>query len=515
MFERMKKIGVSVVMALTLCVQGNIVFAEEEENKPLSGVGGKNIIWEYDPEIQKLTFTGSGEMYPHSKVETTLDWENYVKEAIEVELSEGITSVGTGAFNSFQNLQKVTLPSTLKTVGSSSFQSCTSIKEINLPNGLEKIGMCAFEDSSLPASTVIPSSVTLFDKYAFVGTPWLEAKRKKNPLVIVNHIVIDGSTCTGKLTIPKGTLKIGPEAFGGTKITSVSIPSTVTEIDDWGFYCSWNLKSVTIPDSVTSIGYKSFASCHVLTSVKLSNNLTEIPAMAFEYCTSLTSITFPKNLKQIHNYAFRCCSAIQSITLPQSLEVLNYSVFLECSSLQEIAIPDKVRIIDQSDFRTCENLTAVTLPQNLEIIEKNAFNGCSALTDLTIPARTKEIYYNAFDGCTALTNLTVLSPCCYLGCSRTYFPSDMTITGYDDSTAEAYADKHGFTFISLGEIPKICGDIDSNGVVTIADVVLLLRFIGEDDSVIEYLAKEPILDVNADGLVNILDVHALLALIEV
>ena len=43
MFERMKKIGVSVVMALTLCVQGNIVFAEEE-SKPLSGVGGKNII---------------------------------------------------------------------------------------------------------------------------------------------------------------------------------------------------------------------------------------------------------------------------------------------------------------------------------------------------------------------------------------------------------------------------------------------------------------------------------------
>lgn len=57
MFERMKKIGVSVVMALTLCVQGNIVFAEEEESKPLSGVGGKNIIQEYDPEIQKLTFT--------------------------------------------------------------------------------------------------------------------------------------------------------------------------------------------------------------------------------------------------------------------------------------------------------------------------------------------------------------------------------------------------------------------------------------------------------------------------
>lgn len=57
MFERMKKIGVSVVMALTLCVQGNIVFAEEEENKPLSGSAGNNIIWEYDPESQKLTFT--------------------------------------------------------------------------------------------------------------------------------------------------------------------------------------------------------------------------------------------------------------------------------------------------------------------------------------------------------------------------------------------------------------------------------------------------------------------------
>lgn len=55
------------------------------------------------------------------------------------------------------------------------------------------------------------------------------------------------------------------------------------------------------------------------------------------------------------------------------------------------------------------------------------------------------------------------------------------------------------------------GDIDGNGRVSAADAVLPARFVGEDDTLSDaqmlvLLNAEP--DLNADGLVTILDVTA-------
>ena len=47
---------------------------------------------------------------------------------------------------------------------------------------------------------------------AFDGTPWLEAKQAENPLVIVNHILINGKACTGAVIIPDGVTSIGEDA---------------------------------------------------------------------------------------------------------------------------------------------------------------------------------------------------------------------------------------------------------------------------------------------------------------
>ena len=67
----------------------------------------------------------------------------------------------------------------------------SSIKQIVIENGVTSIGDAAFNCCTSLSSVTIADSVTWIGCQAFEDTPWLNAKRSENPLVIVNGIVID------------------------------------------------------------------------------------------------------------------------------------------------------------------------------------------------------------------------------------------------------------------------------------------------------------------------------------
>ena len=87
-------------------------------------------------------------------------------------------------------------------------------------------------------------------------------------------------------------------------LTSVTIPNSVTSIEDYAFYRCSSLTSVTIPNSVTSIGTCAFRGCSGLTSVTIPNSVTSIGSSAFKYCSGLTSVTIPNSVTSIGESAF-------------------------------------------------------------------------------------------------------------------------------------------------------------------------------------------------------------------
>jgi len=91
-----------------------------------------------------------------------------------------------------------------------------------------------------------------------------------------------------------------------------------------------------IPNSVTSIG-ESFRECHNLTSVTIPNSVTFIEDYAFSGCSGLTSVTIPNSVTSIGNYAFYyCCGLIEMInesSVPQTIvaNVFSYVNLSACT----------------------------------------------------------------------------------------------------------------------------------------------------------------------------------------
>ena len=78
----------------------------------------------------------------------------------------------------------------------------------------------------------------------------------------------------------------------------------MTSIGNSAFYYCYKLTSVTIPNSVTSIGSEAFSGCSGLTSVTIPNSVTSIGNSAFCYCSGLTSVTIGSGVTSIGYAAF-------------------------------------------------------------------------------------------------------------------------------------------------------------------------------------------------------------------
>lgn len=109
----------------------------------------------------------------------------------------------------------------------------------------------------------------------------------------------ENNTVLSEIDIPEGITRVGEEAFKGCKkLKRVSIPDSVTEIEDGAFAdsglirCKW-------PIGATVINSRVFEGCKSLEAVMIPDTVTEIGFGAFSDCPLLEEIALPQRLDRI------------------------------------------------------------------------------------------------------------------------------------------------------------------------------------------------------------------------
>ena len=192
------------------------------------GTCGKNLTWTLDGD-GTLTISGTGEMkdYYPSNNDTTAPWGENCSLIKSVVISDGVTSIGYGAFYNCSSLTSVTIPDSVTSIGSEVFSGCSSLTSVTIPDSVTSIGGHAF----------------------------------------------DGCSSLTSVTIPDGVTSIGNGAFYKcSSLTSVTMGNGVRSIGDYAFYKCSSLTSVTIPDSVTSIGSWAFYGCSKLKDIAFAGS---------------------------------------------------------------------------------------------------------------------------------------------------------------------------------------------------------------------------------------------------
>lgn len=217
----------------------------------------------------------------------------------------------------------------------------------------------------------------------------------------------DSSPYSGKIVIPD-KVKVGNNeftvvginnsAFSNSKITSISLPNTIIEIQDYAFYECDGLTVAYLPDGIKTIGKKAFAWCENIVDISLPNNSeVVVGSEAFRGLKSLRALTIPDSWTHVgddtHQDIFRQCGFTQ-LTIGKNVRKIGPSSFCSCEKLSEIICPKDgvLEEIGNSAFSDCESIKSTKfLPLTIKKIGGGAFYHCYAMEEFFIHASIDSI----------------------------------------------------------------------------------------------------------------------------
>lgn len=169
---------------------------------------------------------------------------------------------------------------------------------------------------------------------------------------------------------------------GGKEIIDLVIPETITSIADRAFHGYKGLKSITIGDFVTYIGDYAFYGCTELKTAKISGANVDIGRYAFYECTSLAELMLLEGVSKIGNYCFYGCTSLSSFTLSEGIIEIGEYCFYGSNEITHLSIPNTVNYIHSHAFDACKKIKTIKIGNSVKKIGSLAFSKCAELTDV-------------------------------------------------------------------------------------------------------------------------------------
>ena len=329
-------------------------------------------------------------------------WNSLDLNITEIEIEDGIKSIGKYAFYACRKVKKVTIPDSVTYIGNGAFSMCIALKDISIPNTVTTIGMKAFERCHEIQSIRLPENITVIEPAKFYGCEKLRS-----------------------VYIPEGVTRIKNSAFNACHhLETIDLPESLTVIEMGAFYQS-GITHLIIPENVIDIGTNAFYYCDGLTSVEIKARECTIWDDAFERCLWIKNVTISGNLSLISNNSgklfYSSRDRLIEVKISEGVNQLKGCIFYGCNKIKKVYIPSTLTDIQGNPFVSADLTTAGVDDSNSIVfaweheIPNNAFRLNYYLETITIPEGITTIGNNAFEGCTNLKSVTLPSTLTDLG----------------------------------------------------------------------------------------------------
>lgn len=208
-----------------------------------------------------------------------------------------------------------------------------------------------------PSNVIIPKrfegvSVNFIGKGAFSNLEGITSIEIRADIEEIPDFCFTDCSDLTEINLSQNVIKIGKDAFMGTK-----------------------LKEFTIPNSVNQIERGLFNNCKELEKVRIEANVDIIKMNMFYACDNLKSIVYTMPIKQIEENAFYKCKKLETIELKEGLETIGNKAFYTCELLNHIILPKSISSIGDMAFYNCTSLEDVTIEGNPSM-GSDAFRNC-------------------------------------------------------------------------------------------------------------------------------------------
>lgn len=340
---------------------------------------------------------------------------------------ETVIYILNGAFQNRTELTSVVVPDSVTYIADHAFSGCSGLTSITIPFVGGRAGITANDSYQLPFGYI-------FGTVPYEGGTATTQYYYGNGKNIINDTYYIPTSLT-TVTVTGGNILRG--SFGNCgNLVKITVPATVTALEDLAFNRCGSLTTFTVPNGVVSIGEDTFADCNrlqgttyenavylgneqnphmvllkavdtAITTCSIHPNTAFLNSYAFEGCAELTAITVPQGIARIEKSAFSGCKKLADLTVSGGVAYIGNSAFYGCSALASVVIPNSVEILGKNAFSQCTNLASIDLGNGIAIIGEGAFSGCTKLSSVTILESVTDINQSAFYNCTGLRKVYI------------------------------------------------------------------------------------------------------------
>lgn len=267
-----------------------------------------------------------------------------------------------------------------------------NITKITFPNELKKI-----EEYSITFSgerLVLPDEVLTVESYAICGTEALKTISFGSKVSLIKEAFVHNTTKLENIYVNENNKYY--KSLDGVLYTydqkklikypenksdeSYTLYDETIEIEAYAFYLCENLKhidlnnvqiikemafyssslvEVSLPESLTELQQSAFFFSDKLETLEIKANITVIPESAFAYC-ALTSVVFSNTIKEIKESAFNS-NKFTKLVIPDSVEILGAGAFTNNSYLKELYVSKNITEFTNSIPKQVYNKLSIPL----------------------------------------------------------------------------------------------------------------------------------------------------------